>query len=45
MKEKVCIPVLAGPLGDLLTGKRGSPSYVNVINIHNVDFMRKIVRA
>jgi hypothetical protein len=25
---------VAGPLRDLLTGKRGSPSYVNVINIH-----------
>jgi Protein of unknown function (DUF2852) len=26
---------VAGPLRDLLTGKRGSPSYVNVINIHH----------
>jgi Protein of unknown function (DUF2852) len=36
LKEKAeCIPVWRAPLRDLLTGKRGSPSYVNVINIHH----------
>ena len=29
----------------LLTVGPGSPTYVNVINIHNLDFIWKIVRA
>jgi hypothetical protein len=35
------VPLAAG----FLTAKPSSPSYVNVINIHNLDFIWKIVRA
>jgi hypothetical protein len=31
--------------GGFLTAKPSSPNYVNVINIHNLDFIWKIVRA
>jgi hypothetical protein len=45
----VCWPTIQGHARDLpvglLTAKPSSPSYVNVINIHNLDFIRKIVRA
>jgi hypothetical protein len=45
----VCWPAIQGHAGDLpagfLTAKPSAPSYVNVINIHNLDFIRKIVRA
>jgi hypothetical protein len=43
----VCWPAIQGHAGDLPAGflTVKPSSYVNVINIHNVDFMRKIVRA